>query len=159
MKAIGVDRLAVTNRTRIEPRWPKLALTMFLGVVPAMLLLQLSTALILFAFVPAFDLAPVLVIVVARLSRRWRGVDERWLGIARNLARVMIAEWVILVFALVFGGVNGWFDGLDITIYLLAALALYAAESSLLLLLVGIASADSISGILRSEETCSAETT
>ncbi|PKQ19856.1 MAG: hypothetical protein CVT66_07985 [Actinobacteria bacterium HGW-Actinobacteria-6] len=70
----------------------------------------------------------------------------------------MIAEWVILVFTLVFGGANGWFDGLDTSIYLLAAPALYAAESSVLLLLMGIASADSISGILRSQETSSTET-
>jgi hypothetical protein len=158
MNAIGVDELADTGRTRIDPRHPKLALAMFLGVVPAMLFLQLGTALLLFAFVPAFDLAPVLVLLVARLSRRWRGVNQRWLGIARNLARVMLTEWTILISLLVIGGLNRWFDGIDGFVYLQLGLAIYVAESSVLVLLVGIASADSISGILRPRESLPSET-
>lgn len=147
MKTIGVSRQKVTDWEPIDLRKPKLAAAMFLGVVPAMSFIQLGTALLLVAFVPAIDLAPVFVLFVVHVSRRWRGVAERWLTVAKMLALVMIAEWIILIMTLVFGPAAGQLASLDS--YVPFVLALYAVESLVLLLLMAIAAASSISGILR----------
>jgi hypothetical protein len=105
----------------------------FALVLPLVLILQAVAIVLAGAVIPLFEFTPLVVIVVALASRRWRGVSHRLMRGSFWLAVLMAAEWTAWVvwFALTFPAEAVFLRVISgfLTVYLVELVALMTAFS------------------------------
>jgi hypothetical protein len=121
--------------------------------LPVAVLMELGALIVAGLVFPLFDPTPILVLVVALLSRRWDGVDKKWFTVSAVVAAVILVEWIawdVWYYVVVFGGSISTF-GFDQLVKRFGnpAVGLLLAEMIVLLVVFGRASVVSFRRVKR----------
>jgi hypothetical protein len=89
-ESIAAESSVQVRRTH-PPKWSPALLG---AALPVVVVLELASLVYAGGVFPLFDPTPLVVLVVAVLSRRWEGVSVKWFRVSGILAVLLLIQWI-----------------------------------------------------------------